>query len=111
MSDTLSLTAWNEKTIQNRAKWLAEKAMEIWPSYLPEDEEDAADAEDLTLTGKIKRNCENHDYTKFSLNGKSATAKNQFVLDVVRTYIDKHPSVTYTELLKRSQAQRIAALR
>lgn len=100
MSDTLSLTAWNEKTIQNRAKWLAEKAMEIWPSYLPEDEEDAADAEDLTLTGKIKRNCENHDYTKFSLNGKPATAKNQFVLDVVRTYIDKHPSVTYTELLK-----------
>lgn len=29
MSDTLSLIAWNEKTIQIRAKWLAEKAIEI----------------------------------------------------------------------------------
>ena len=100
MSDTLSLIAWNEKTIQIRAKWLAEKAIEIWPSYLPEDEEDAADAEDFTFINKVKRNCENHDYTKFSLNGKPATTKNQFVLDVVRAYIEKHPSVTYTELLK-----------
>lgn len=53
---------------------------------MPEDEEDAAGAKDLTFIDKVKRNCENHDYTKFSLNGKPATTKNQFVLDVVSIY-------------------------
>lgn len=39
-----------------------------------------------------------HDRTKFSLNGAPATSKRQFVLDVVKAYVEKHPEKTFDEL-------------
>lgn len=40
----------------------------------------------------------NHDKTKFSLNGADFTNKRRFAWQVVKTYIEQHPSVTYGEL-------------
>lgn len=40
----------------------------------------------------------NHDKTKFSLNGADFTNKRRFAWQVVKTYIEKNPTVTYSEL-------------
>jgi len=40
----------------------------------------------------------NHDKTKFSLNGADFTNKRRFAWQVVKTYIEQNPSVTYSEL-------------
>ena len=94
LADVLSQPAWNETTISERADWIAEKALQVWPSYLPEEEDE--DTSDI-LSDDIPGNF-NHDYTKFSLNGNPATSKRQFVLDVVKAYVAKHPEKTFTEL-------------
>ena len=40
----------------------------------------------------------NHDKTKFSLNGADFTNKRRFAWQVVKTYIEQNPNVTYAEL-------------
>lgn len=42
----------------------------------------------------------NHDKTKFSLNGSDFTNKRRFAWQVVKTYIDQNPNVTYSDLQK-----------
>lgn len=42
------LTSWNAEAIQNRAAWLTEKALEIWPSFAPSGAEGAATKTFLT---------------------------------------------------------------
>ena len=92
MSDVLKLADWNEDTILKRADWLATKAFEVWPSYLPDEEEDA-----LVEEG-AKRNFDNHDYSKFSLNGAPSTSKRQFVVDLVKAYVAKYPDKSFCQL-------------
>ena len=92
MSDVLKLADWNEDTILKRADWLATKAFEVWPSYLPDEEEDA-----LVEEG-AKRNFDNHDYSKFSLNGAPSTSKRQFVVDLVKAYVAKYPDKSFSQL-------------
>lgn len=92
LADVISKPKWNEETIAERADWIAEKANEIWPSYLPEE-----DDEEITIE-TIKTGNFNHDYTKYSLNDKPATSKRQFVFDVVKAYVEKYPQKTYAEI-------------
>lgn len=74
-------------------------AITVWPSYLPEeDDEDALDAENIGNTQSDNNGVISHDRTKFSLNGAPATSKRQFVLDVVKAYVEKHPEKTFDEL-------------
>lgn len=94
LADVLSQPDWNETTISERADWIAEKALHVWPSYLPEEEdEDTSDIPSNEIPGNFS-----HDYTKYSLDGNPATSKRQFVLDVVKAYVTKHPEKTFAEL-------------
>ena len=97
LAEVITKPAWDETTISERADWIAGKANVVWPSYLPEEEEaQEAAGTDKPASG-TGRNC-NYDYTKYSLNGNPATSKSQFVLDVVRAYVAKHPDKTFAEL-------------
>ncbi len=88
LADVITQPKWNEETIAERANWIAAKAIETWPSFLPEEEEGE---EALTTTigsGNLK----------LALNGGSYVSMSRFVLDVVRAYISKHPDATYAQL-------------
>ena len=97
----LSRSVWDEKAISERADWLAANAIKIWPSYLPEEDEDDTPEtnEGGDTTVATGRNA-NHDYTRFSLNGHPFTSKSQFVTDIVRAYIEKHPDMSFEDLRK-----------
>ncbi|MBR4871096.1 MAG: HNH endonuclease [Alistipes sp.] len=77
---------WNEDTISNRADWIAEKVNEIWPSFLPEEEDEGASE---TLSAEKIR---------LSLNGVPMISMSRFVLDVVNAYMTKYPEVTFARL-------------
>lgn len=101
LANVITQPVWNETAISERADWIAANALKIWPSYLPEEDEDEPSGEseaDTSATG-LGRNA-NHDYTQFSLNGKPATSKSQFVTDLVAAYVEKHPDMTFDELQK-----------
>ena len=101
LANVVTKHSWDETTISERADWIAAKAIEIWPSYLPEeDEEDSSEASDIGNSGSNSAGAFTHDRTKFSLNGAPATSKRQFVLDVVKAYVQKHPDKTFAELKK-----------
>lgn len=98
LANVVTQPEWNETKISERADWIAAKIKEVWPSYLPDEEDDDADttsASDSTNDGESNFS---HDYTRFSLNGNPATSKRQFVLDVVKAYVAKHPDYTYAQL-------------
>lgn len=101
LTNVVSQREWNEATISERADWVAKQALKIWPSYLPEEGEERDVSIDTLLSGDMKpimgRN-RHYDYTQYSLNGKPATSKSQFVPDVVRAYMDKYPEKTFEEL-------------
>lgn len=81
----ITANVWNESTISGRADWIAEKANEIWPSYLPEEETETIE---LQSAGTMK----------LSLNGGPVVSMSRFVLDVVRAYLKKYPESTYSHL-------------
>lgn len=106
LSGAIASLEWNEATISERADWLATKINEIWPSYIPEEEADSEENslhsystidENLSLTRKKNYN---HDKTRFSLNDGPVTSKRQFVLNVVKAYLDKYPESTFAQLKK-----------
>lgn len=99
LADVVNKPEWNETTISDRADWIASRAIEIWPSYLPEEDEEENNLDD-TGNGNNPSERIKHDRTKFSLNGAQATSKRQFVLDVVKAYLKKHPEKTFEELKK-----------
>lgn len=100
LANVVNQPEWNETKISERADWIAAKVKEVWPSYLPEEEDDITEApEDGKTTVAIGRNA-NHDYTRFSLNGHPFTSKSQFVTDIVRAYVAKYPDKTFEELRK-----------
>jgi uncharacterized protein with ParB-like and HNH nuclease domain len=84
--DVIVKSEWNEDTIFERSNWIAEKINEIWPSYLPNEEEDEL-SETLAI-GKIK----------LSLNDGAYVSLSKFVLEVVSEYIKKHPNSTFAQL-------------
>ena len=96
LEHVLDRDVWDEQAISERADWLAARAIEIWPSYLPDDydeEQDGSEEASMNASGT-----DTHDYTKFSLNGGPYVPKSRFVLDVVRAYMDRHPEATYSQL-------------
>lgn len=110
LKDVIKKKEWNEYSISERAEWLADVAMKIWPSYLPGQEETVFDYEavrydegfaaepiaDSSQQREKKKN--NHDLTKYSLNGGDFLSKSEFVTSFVRTYVERHPNLTYREL-------------
>lgn len=98
LADVVTKPAWDEITISERADWIAEKAVSIWPSYLPEEEDDVIDNAEASYPNVRGSRNITHDLTQFSLNGKPATSKSQFVIDVVNAYVAKHPEKTFAEL-------------
>ena len=104
---------WNETTIIERAEWLAEVAVRIWPSYLPGQEDEVvdfdiedteiahgSDEEQAVVPKKKKRNLK-HDLTQYSLNGSGFMAKSEFVAYLVRKYKELHPEMTYQQLKEK----------
>ena len=103
LEHVLDRPVWNEEAISERADWLAAKAIEIWPSYLPEDYDEENGENEANGAGSspaVNSAADTHDYTKFSLNGGAFVPKSRFVLDVVRAYMAKHPDATYSQLKK-----------
>lgn len=110
LKDVIKKKEWNEYSISERAEWLADVAMKIWPSYLPGQDETVFDYEavrydegfaaepiaDSSQQREKKKN--NHDLTKYSLNGGDFLSKSEFVTSFVRTYVECHPNLTYREL-------------
>ena len=97
LADVVTKPEWNETSISERANWIASKAIEVWPSYLPEEDDEQDDYGEEDPEARTARN-NNQDRTQFSLNGNPATSKSQFVLDVVRAYVAKHPDKTFAQL-------------
>lgn len=103
LEHVLDRSVWDETAISERADWLACKAIDIWPSYLPEDyDEENGDVEGngADSPATATPGADTHDYTKFALNGGAFVPKSRFVLDVVRAYMAKHPDATYAQLKK-----------
>ncbi len=109
LKDVIKHDKWDEDAISERAEWLADIALKIWPSYLPGQEEaesDDMESEDLRGTsgesedsGKQQEKRKNsHDLTKYALNGSGFLSKSDFVPLLVRTYVERHPEMTYKEL-------------
>ena len=85
LAGVITANVWDESTISGRADWIAEKANEIWPSYLPEEETETIATADCNSM-------------KLSLNGGSVVSMSRFVIDVVRAYLKKYPESTYSHL-------------
>ena len=113
LKNVIKKKEWNEAAIIERAEWLAEVAVKIWPSYLPgqEDEDVTFDIEDTEIAHgsdeeqavvpkKKKRNMK-HDLTQYSLNGSGFMAKSEFVAYLVRKYKELHPEMTYQQLKEK----------
>lgn len=108
LKDVIKMKEWNEKSIVERSEWLANVAISIWPSYLPgqedteydnEEIEDEAITEELqTLTQHKDKKKIVYDNTKYSLNGSDFMTKSDFVPVYVRTYVERHPELTYQKL-------------
>ena len=88
LKKAVCLNKWDEKAISERAEWLADKANEVWRNVISTDEEE----EDNIIRRRSL------DTTRYSLDGKHFEAKNVFVPQFVKAYLDKHPEVTIKEL-------------
>lgn len=104
LSNTLSLNAWDEQTIEGRSTWLAYHASKLWPSALPEDESlqepklfEGILTSDIILE-EDPSNATKKDQTKYSFDGITFMHKSYFVHELVAKYIDIHPQITFTEL-------------
>lgn len=95
LANVINQSIWNEDTISERADWIATYANELWPSYLPKEEEET---ETVPADTTVRNGNFNHDYTKYSLNNRPATSKRQFVFDVVKAYTEKYSDKTYAEI-------------
>ena len=104
LSDTLSLSVWDEQTIDARSTWLAYHASKLWPSALLEDEAlnepelsegvliaEVVDEDDITRA-------QVRDRTRYSLDGSIFLPKGYFVHDFIALYINKHPDITFEKL-------------
>lgn len=103
MEKVLASPIWNESKMAERADWLADKAIGIWPSYRAEENDFELELEfenqtpsSIEPTGKKKM----LDQTMFSINGSEFMKKGSFVRQVIRQYIEKYPNVTFNELRK-----------
>ena len=104
MKGVVTCPEWNEDTIWNRAEWLANIAIKIWPSY-QETNDDDFDIEAETKLDQVNQEDEsaksrnmNHDNTKYSFDGTEFLSKSEFVVTLVRKYLENHPQLTYKEL-------------
>lgn len=104
MKGVVTCPEWNEDTIWNRAEWLANIAIKIWPSY-QEMNDDDFDIEAETKLDQVSQEDEsikvrnvNHDNTKYSFDGTEFLSKSEFVVTLVRKYMEEHPQSTYKEL-------------
>lgn len=113
LKDVIKKKEWNEICISERADWLADVSVKIWPSYLPGQEEESSfdfledeESEDKPSEGfgnnqKPKKKESNHDNTKYSLNGSAFLSKSEFVLTIVRTYLENHPGLAYKDIKQK----------
>lgn len=104
MESVLNSDDWDEDHISERADWLADKAIAIWPSYYASnddiEEEASTEVHDINAnpTPKKLRIHETVDKTTFSINGSGFMNKGAFVREFIRLYMEKYPSATYAEL-------------
>ena len=106
MEQVLASDDWDEEKIDERAVWLADKAISIWPSYAPEGEEITEEPETPTtviIQTSVPEPETNHstkslDQTTFSLDGSGFMKKGKFVRAVIRKYMEIHPNASFDEL-------------
>lgn len=105
MESVLNSSDWDEDHISERADWLADKAIEVWPSYsaATDDVEDESQAPAIAHVvipqdSQRTRNTENIDQTTFSINGSVYMKKGAFVRKFIKLYMQKYPNATYADL-------------
>lgn len=108
MKRALLCEDWNEERIIARANWLFEKAKQIW--QCGEDDSDdsvvpivpnlsAADDSGIAKISKtMSSKSGGRDKSRFSLNGSSFVAKNEFAYLIVKTFVEQNPDYTYDQL-------------
>lgn len=106
LTGVLDLAIWDEKAIDTRATWLARKAADLWPSYLPSEvtiEEPIFDDEGEIIIDQItgEEHVINRDHTQYSLDGQTFMGKSHFVPYFVKKYIDKHKNLTFAQIKER----------
>jgi len=104
---------WDEDAILDRAEKLYKMAAQIWPSMATNEEyepDDDDSIDDFYTSGGIvaeppaKESDEkperksNQDRTKYSLDGSEPLSKSEFVLYVVKKYMQSHPNATFRQL-------------
>lgn len=120
LSRWLESENWDERRIEDRAKWLFSKAHILWqfgPNYHSSsistvslfDSEplyseltiDANETDTVYLSHKeseIDEHNSKRDTTKFFLNGSNALSKRDFVFQVIKYYIEQNPQTSFEEL-------------
>lgn len=89
LKGALCQSNWDEDAITSRAKWLADRANEVWVNVISADEEEETDI--------IKRR--QLDTSRYSMDGGTTyEAKNVFVAHFVKAYMAKHPESTIAQL-------------
>lgn len=111
LKDAVKCEKWSEETIIERADWLGKITCKIWPSYEPD-----VDYEDFDLTAetklnsndtktksktKTKKKAKTQDKTKYSFDGENFMSKSEFVVTLVRKYMEINPQATYMELKQK----------
>lgn len=105
LSCWLESEIWDERKIEERAKWLFDKAHNLWhfgPNY--HGSSNSTDAHE-TNTEYISNNesevdvhNNKRDTTKYFLNGSNALSKRDFVFQVIKYYIEQNPQTSFEEL-------------
>lgn len=107
LKTAIAQDSWNEHKIEDRSNWLADIAINIWPSYLPDA--DVKGLDELGIYSKTifqpspkkestKRNNSSHDNTKYSLNDSLYMSKSDFVFAIVKQYVKDNSGLTYGEI-------------
>ena len=103
LEGVLDLGLWDEKSIIVRSSWLASKAVHIWDSKLPNEqeiEEPVFDDDGELIIDEItgEEHVISRDYTQYSLDGQLFMGKSSFVPYFVSKFLDKHKKLTFAEI-------------
>lgn len=104
LKNVITCEQWDEDCIFDRAEWLANIAIKIWPSFLPDQEDNDFDLENETTLDMPEQKKSttikniNHDNTKYSFDGITFLSKTEFVVRLVAMYIQDHKDATYKDL-------------
>lgn len=105
LSRWLESENWDERKIEERAKWLFDKAHNLWQfgsnyhgSSIPTDAHETNTEYVSHNESEVDEHNNKRDATKYFLNGSNALSKRDFVFQVIKYYIEQNPQTSFEEL-------------